>query len=300
MFSTHVAPDKVVNVDYVVMRCKVRLLLCEIFDLITVIPCPLNARARSLTKIRSFRVRPLLSQLVLPAQVGFVPKRSIHTALDIFAALRKAANLDNELHGEIILLLDFAKAYDKLQRPYSLSALTWLGLSPHFVSVVDTCRFLVNGFRLSRRAVTCGIRQGCPLVPLLFILALDSVYRVLQAREDIQVVPITSGGRKTELKVSGYADTTAVYLRDRSAIMPVIAILDDFARLSSLWTNRAKSMVLELDPRGSAQPVSTCGLTLLALGDTFRYLGILVGQNVAVADNWNKSSYLSGAELTYH
>ena len=112
-------------------------------------------------------------------------------ALDIFAAVRKAANLDSDLHGAIVLLLDFAKAYDTLQRPYLLSALTWLGLSPHFVSVVaalhrdTTCRFLVNGYRSSRRAVACGIRQGFTLAPRLFILAVDSVYRVLQAREEI-------------------------------------------------------------------------------------------------------------------
>ena len=189
------------------------------------------------TKILLFRVRPLLSQLVLQAQVGSVPKRSIHTAFNIYAAVRKATNLYSGLDGAIVLLLYFAKAYDILQRPYLLSAWTWLRLSPHFVFVVaalhrdTTRRFLVNGYRSSRRAVTCGIRQGCPLAPLLIISALDGVYWVLQAREDIQGVPITSEGPTTELKVSRYADDTAVYLRDRSAILPVIAILDAFARV---------------------------------------------------------------------
>ena len=72
-----------------------------------------------------------------------------------------------------------------------------------------------------------------------------------------------------------YADDTAVYLRDRSAILPVIAILYHFASVSDLWTNRAKSMVLELNSRGPAQPVSTCGITLLAPGEACRYLGVL-------------------------
>ena len=78
---------------------------------------PLSSDYKLFTKILMFRVRPLLSKLVLPAYVAFVPKRSIHTALDIFAAVRKAANLDSDLHGAIVLLLDFAKAYDTLQRP---------------------------------------------------------------------------------------------------------------------------------------------------------------------------------------
>ena len=111
---------------------------------------------------------------------------------------------------------------------------------------------------------------------------------MLQAREGIRGVPITSGGWTTELKILGYADDTAVNLRDRSAILPVIAILDNFASVSGLWTNRAKSMVPELGPRGSAQPVSTCGLTLLTPGEACRGLGVLVEQQVVVADSWNK------------
>ena len=95
----------------------------------------LNSDCKLFTKILSFRVRPLVSHLVLPAQVGFVPKLSIHTDLDIFVEVHKAANLDSGLHGAIVLFLDFAKAYDTLQRPYLLSALTWLGFSPNFVSV---------------------------------------------------------------------------------------------------------------------------------------------------------------------
>ena len=39
--------------------------------------------------------------------------------------------------------------------------------------------FLVIGYSSIRRDFTCGIRQDCPIAPLLFILALDSVYRVL-------------------------------------------------------------------------------------------------------------------------
>ena len=152
----------------------------------------LNSDYKLFTKILSFRVRPILSSIVLPAQVGFVPQRSIHTALDIFSAVRKAASADSDLHGIIVLLLDFAKAYDTLQRPFLLSALTWLGFSSKFVSVVaalhrdTTCRFIVDGYRSIRHNVHCGIRQGCPLAPLLFILALDSVYRVIQGMGDIR------------------------------------------------------------------------------------------------------------------
>ena len=63
-------------------------------------------------------------------------------------------------------------------------------------------------------------------------------------------MPITTGGRDTEFTVLVYADDTAVYLCDRSAIASVVAILEDFAHVSGLRTNRSKLLVIELDPRG--------------------------------------------------
>ena len=70
----------------------------------------LNSDYKLFTKVLSFRVQPLLLHIVLPAQVGFFPKSSIHTALDIFKAVRNAARADRDMHGAVVLLLDFAKA----------------------------------------------------------------------------------------------------------------------------------------------------------------------------------------------
>ena len=69
--------------------------------------------------------------------------------------------------------------------------------------------------------------------------------------------------------------------------MPIIANLDDFAYVSGLRINQAKSMVIELDPRGSEQPIRTFGLTKQTPGDTCKYLGVLVRQRVSVDENWN-------------
>ena len=49
-----------------------------------------------------------------------------------FAAVHEAVHVGSDLHGAIVILIDFEKAYDTLQRPYLLSALTWLKCWPHF------------------------------------------------------------------------------------------------------------------------------------------------------------------------
>ena len=53
-------------------------------------------------------------------------------------------------------------------------------------------------------------------------------------------------------------------------------------------------MVIDLNPQGSDVPLDTQGLTLLAPRDSYRYLGVMVGQQEATAENWKNVSDLSG------
>ena len=113
-------------------------------------------------------------------QAGFVPGRDMNHVIDLFEAAKIAACDDQQNASGIALLLDFAKTYDSLGRIFLLSALWYLGLSGAFVRVVSLftlCRFSVNGHLSRWLPVSCGIRRGCQLAPLLFIFALDLLYQ---------------------------------------------------------------------------------------------------------------------------
>lgn len=134
---------------------------------------------------------PLLSTVIDPAQLMFVPGRTIATALAKFVAAKVAAWTDDNLHQSIVLLLNFAKAYNTVQRPFLLAMLSRIKFSSNFFQMISalhqnkTCRFVVIGYLLRRVNITCGIRQGCPMAPLLFILALDCAYKFFRLRSDI-------------------------------------------------------------------------------------------------------------------
>ena len=89
---------------------------------------------------------------------------------------------------------------------------------------------------------------------------MDSVYRVNQERSDIRGVPLASERRTANIKISDDADDTAIYLRDRSAVLSAVTILDDFSSILGLQTDQAKSIIIELDPRGSSMSLDTCNL----------------------------------------
>ncbi|KAF1331275.1 reverse transcriptase, partial [Globisporangium splendens] len=194
----------------------------------------------------------------------------------------------------IALLLDFTKAYDSLDRSFLVQALQHLGFPLKFVHLVKvlhsqtTYKFVVNGFLSRKSNVTSGIRQGCPLAPLLFILALEVLYRKIEASDEIRGVELQAAGCATEVRLGGYADDTTIYLSDPKDISAVFAILDKYGAASGLRVNRHKSAVLPLNKEYSPTEESVSGIHVLQREEHCRYLGIQVGQTPSNASNWSK------------
>jgi hypothetical protein len=84
-----------------------------------------------------------------------------------------------------ILKLDLSKVYDRVSWLYSRLLITHLGFEVSFIRWVLSCittvsfSVLINGsashfFHLER-----GLRQGCPLSPLLFLLVVEGLNRAI-------------------------------------------------------------------------------------------------------------------------
>ena len=131
----------------------------------------------------------------------------------------------------------------------------------------------------------------------MFILVLDSFYRVLQEITDIRGVIFKSGGNPTKIKVSGFANDMAVYLRDCFSIKYVIYILDGLAGVSGLTPNMSKSMVLRLHSSGSALPLDTQGLRCLPSQGLLPVLCVMVGQLDATDEKRTKCIRLLWSRL---
>jgi hypothetical protein len=83
-------------------------------------------------------------------------------------------------------MLDFAKAYDSYERAFLMAVLKAKGFPPQILAIIHTIhenttvRFMVNGFTSEKMKLTSEIRQGCPLHPLLFIIAVDLLYDAIE------------------------------------------------------------------------------------------------------------------------
>ncbi|KAE9340283.1 hypothetical protein PR003_g10580 [Phytophthora rubi] len=107
------------------------------------------------------------------------------------------------------LLLDFKKTYESLDRDNVIEALRRKGYPEQFCKAVaalhdgTNVRFLANGATSRQIEVTSGIRQGCSLAPLLFIIALDPLYRELDGFIGARRVGMQSAAGNFELRVAG-------------------------------------------------------------------------------------------------
>ncbi|OWZ05533.1 Reverse transcriptase precursor [Phytophthora megakarya] len=196
----------------------------------------LNSDYKALTKILTKRVRTRIGSLVHGTQFGFVPGRGIHTAIKLFEAAKKVGNSSEQYANAQVLLMDFAKAYDTLDRQFLLAVLKAKGFPPKFIQMVDATHsdtsaiFLANGYPSEPISVTRGIRQGCPLAPLLFILAVDLLYDELDFTTGECGLDLVGLQGSFRLHVAGYADDTAIYIREKPCKAESTQLSGDFRK----------------------------------------------------------------------
>ncbi|KAG2996526.1 hypothetical protein PC128_g21049 [Phytophthora cactorum] len=99
-------------------------------------------------------------------------------------------------------------------------------------------------------APASGIREGCPLTPLLFILAPGALYREIDRKTDLRGVVLRSAAGEIKVMIAGYADDTAAYPAFMDFIPALLRITDQFGAESGLALNHEKTMVVALSWTG--------------------------------------------------
>ena len=84
--------------------------------------------------------------------------------------------LKNKNH--MIISIDAEKAFDKIQHLFMIKILQKVGIEGIFLNIKviyekPTTNIILNGEKLKAFPLRSGIRQGCPLSPLLFNIVLE-------------------------------------------------------------------------------------------------------------------------------
>jgi hypothetical protein len=133
--------------------------------------------AKIMTKLMANRLALELHKLISINQTIFIKRRCIH---DNFMYVQQVVkDLHKRKIPALFIKLDISKPFDTVNWPYLLDIMSHLGFGYKWKNWIPTlwCTassyFLLNG-ELGRRILHCrGVRQGDPLSPILFLLAIE-------------------------------------------------------------------------------------------------------------------------------
>jgi len=138
-------------------------------------------------KILASRIKLLLPKLVHHSQSGFVHGRRLaDNCLSIWARIEEGPKLGKH----VLLKVDFEKAYDRLEWRFIHKCLEIMNFGPNFRrwvgGLLENASVIlhVNGASSEHIRITRSVRQGCPLAPLLFVLATEPLLRGLANLQD--------------------------------------------------------------------------------------------------------------------
>ena len=204
-----------------------------------------NTDNRLMANAVRLRVEPLLAQAISPEQRGFLPGRSLlQNVVEVDGEMR-AASLQSERPGAVFF--DFAAAFPSLAHGYLLDVLEHLQLPLQLRAFVanlyfgNGCKIAAAGGLHEGFSIRAGIRQGCPLSPLLFALCGDLLLR--RVRHSLP-------GDMLRAYADDLALVSQVVLVSAAVLVPMFF---DFASISGLALNLAKTVFVPLGDASTDQ-----------------------------------------------
>jgi hypothetical protein len=216
-------------------------------------------------------------------QYGFYPGRNTLQPIFMLRHLKHAASAlkprgSPRLHAAFI---DFTQAYDTIPREKLWQHLQRIRMPSLFLSLLKNIYendeyILVDGNKKAQVRPTRGVKQGCPLSPLLFSLYINDIDQI---SEDIEGAVAGDGAFRVTHML--YADDLCLTVNNPHCMQRMLNKLQVYSQRKGLIVNVGKSEVVHFNskPGCASLPVFTYGGSPLVAKDSFRYLGMVCTYN---------------------
>ncbi|GKB35851.1 RNA-directed DNA polymerase, eukaryota [Tanacetum coccineum] len=244
------------------------------------------------TKILANRLATVIAGLVSDTQSAFVADRQILDGPFILNEVLDWCKRKNK--QAMFFKVDFAKAYNSVCWDFLIDVLEAFGFGLTWCNWIRgtfcyaKASILVNGSPSDEFHLHCGLKQGDPLSPYLFILVMESLH--------LSVSRVVDEGVFKGIRLHGSLSLSHLFFADDALFMGewsdsnlrgIIYILKCFFLASGLKINIQKSQVLGVGvPRSSVESMaSSLGCSIME--KKFRYLGVMVGERMSRYKAWD-------------
>ena len=258
---------------------------CENYRGISLLSVPGKLFARILEN----RLRNEVEDKILEYQSGFRPGRSVQ---DHIHTLRQVCEITYRYQRKVhACFIDLQKAFDSVKRKE-----LWKALSEHNVS--DSLIGSIKSFYLNPKSmvqisgktskqfkIDVGVRQGCILSPLLFIILMNSV-----SRECGEMRPTQIGMWKlkpVQLRMLAFADDLVIFGNTEQDLQHNLNILNRELKKRGLKINPNKTKSMLISREHNEHEIKLEGETLEQV-DSYKYLGVIIKSNCSLKEEINQ------------
>ena len=162
---------------------------------------------------------------------GWVVGRSIFSNLHLVRDLLDMIDKTDECR--ILVTLDQEKAFDRVDHAFLMGVLTRFGFGPSFrrwVSIFYSnvfSRIICNGRLTDPIFLQRGVRQGCPLSPLLYVLVSEVLSTQIRKFKDIEGFSLP-GARGLQFKISQYADDATNFVKSERSLCHLLSVVNRY------------------------------------------------------------------------
>lgn len=239
---------------------------------------------RIFASILANRIQTISSRIYCEAQRGFLGVDGcFNNIIEYNCFVKKVKNSKNS--QGLALFVDLKKAFDLLDHNclISESVKAFGGSFGQLIaSIYVDSHTSFNADSDPHSIKLCnGVRQGCPLSPLLFNICIDSLLRKLETEEGLTVSTCLGDCKRTVL---AYADDLLILAKNAISLDKYISLTNEWCQVFGMAINPIKCGLILIGKWDHAVKITVNGVSVPVVDDTsaYRYLGIKLSTNYRI------------------
>ncbi|KAJ4757006.1 RNA-directed DNA polymerase (reverse transcriptase)-related family protein [Rhynchospora pubera] len=208
-----------------------------------------NVTYRLIMKLIANRLRKHMRRIISVEQNAFVKGRSIVDNVILVKEVLHSFNQASFKHSAFLLKADVSKAFDKLDWNFLTTSMLYLNVPSKLINLLMSSytrahvSININGKGNGFITPTRGLRQGCPMSPYCFIMAMEMLTRRLKkGLREGQLLGLKLAHTSPVLTHLLYADDLVLVGGSaQREVDTIMHILNNFALASGLVMNPEKS-----------------------------------------------------------